>query len=190
MPNRAERRHPPKISPDMRAKLNAVKNGAKLADLKEIPIDPDAPAFDKLPPELREAAEKQGIKIPDGAASALAKQSKRAPRYLTLERELAALLSLPAIPCDALGDEFCANHFASQGPALAMQLTIYSESHKATYDVLVRLVAAGGILTLSTAVAMYALPPILHHAGGPEKLRQTFAVPDRPVPNAEEDKAA
>lgn len=152
------------IPDDVKDRIAAAKG-----DRTKIPKAPKT--MDDLPPEIRKQLE-------DAASdNAPAKVGKRAAKYVSLERELAALLSLPALPCDAMGDEFCAKHFASQGPILAAQLAIYSESHKATYDVLIRLTQAGGILTLSLAVGMYALPPILHHAGGPDALKDKFGVP-------------
>lgn len=181
-PNRQERRHPPKPDPAMVERIRAIKNGQKLADT-QMPKSPE-----DLPPEFHEALKEAQA----GETSSISKlvTGKRAARYTALERELSALLSLPALPFDKVGDEFCANHFAQQGPLLAMQLTVYSESHKATYEVLVRLVQAGGILTLSTAVAMYALPPFLHHVGGPDQLKRSMGVPcEDSISTVEEDKS-
>ncbi len=175
-PNRQERRHPPKIDPAVKARIDAVKHGEKPPN--GMPKSPE-----DLPPEVLEALKQAGVD--PSAASSKIVTGKRAPRYTSLEQQLAALLCLPALPCDKMGDEFCANHFATQGPLLAMQLTVYSESHKATYETLMRLCQAGGILTLSVAVGMYALPPILHHAGGPDALKRSFGVPVS-VPSREE----
>lgn len=183
MPNRAERRHPAKIDPAVKARINAVKNGAGAADIKSMESQAEdiaksmsegiGPNPDQIPQDLKDALEKSGA----GPNVSKLVTGKRQAKYISLERELAALLSMPALPMDKLGDTYCANHFATQGPMLAMQLTAYCESHKATYETLLRLVQAGGIITLSVAVAMYAAPPILHHTGGPDSMKSMFGVP-------------
>lgn len=145
----------------------------------EMPGDPgDRPPAspEDLPPELAEAF-KQAQQAGAGGGGLLA-TGKRAAKYVQLERELAVLLCMPGAGFERAGDEYCAKHFMMQGPLLAANAVRYAETHKAFYELLVRIVETGGIFTLSLAVAMYAIPPILHHTGGPEPLRKVFGVPE------------
>lgn len=143
------------------------------------PIDPS-----QMSPELLKQLEEMtgGGASAGGAAAALAaaKGKRRAKKYVDLEGELVVFLMMPAVPCEMAGDQFCAMHFAQQGPMLAHRLTAYAETHDATYELLSRIVEAGGMVALIVAVAAYALPPMLHHGlPAPEGLRRMYNVPPK-----------
>lgn len=150
----------------------------------------DAPPLDpsQMPPELLKQLEDMGGNpgaMPGGAGGLVAPKSnaRRAKKYIDLEKELAVVLTLPAAPCEMSGDSYCAMHFAMQGPQLAHRLTVYAETHDATFELLCRIVEAGGIFTLIIAVAGYLLPPLLHHGmPAPQGLRDMYHVPPKAPP--------
>jgi len=145
--------------------------------------------MEEIPPEAQKAlgdllASTEGPKAAGGptGASDAKESSKRARKYISLERELAELLTFPAGPALMAGDQFCAQHFAVQGPMLARQLVIYSESHAATYDTLVWLARQGSLLVIATAVVGYLLPPAIHHGlPAPSGLRQHYGMEQKPT---------
>lgn len=150
--------------------------------------------MDEIPPEAQKALQgllKGAEAPPPGAAGSppdLKESSKRAKKFIILERELAELLTFPAGPALMAGDTFCAEHFAVQGPMLARQLTIYSESHPATFDTLVWLARQGSLLVIATAVVGYLLPPAIHHGlPAPNGMRKHYGMEPRPEPAPEPD---
>lgn len=105
---------------------------------------------------------------------------KRAKKFLTLEMELAELLTFPAGPALMAGDEFCGQHFATQGPLLAHQLTVYAESHPSTYNTLQWLARQGSLLVIATSVVGYLVPPAIHHGlPAPEGMRRHYGMAPR-----------
>jgi hypothetical protein len=152
------------------------------------PLDPS-----QMSPELLQqlAAMTGGGAQAGGAAAALAKAKRRHKKYVDLEAELAVFLMMPAAPCEIAGDNYCAMHFVQQGPLLAHRLTAYAETHDATFELLSKIVEAGGMVALIVAVAAYALPPMLHHGlPAPEGLRRMYGVPQKtpaPAPQGVDD---
>ena len=117
-----------------------------------------------------------------GRALAQGKGKRRNKKYVDLEAELAVFLMMPAVPCEMAGDTYCAMHFAQQGPQLAHRLTAYAETHDATFELLSKIVEAGGMVALIVAVAAYALPPMLHHGlPAPQGLRRMYGVPPKDI---------
>jgi hypothetical protein len=177
------------------------------------PLDPE-----QLPPELRaaldqmdgperdEALRRAGAMvaaagITDGGDEGGAPARQRAPRgragkagkARTLESELAILLMCPTPLFEAAGDEYCAAHFSTQGPALAAALTAYAETHPGTFALLERIVATGGFAVVALALVGYTLPPMMHHGiiPAPVGLRRYYRVPEPPhhAPQAAEPEA-
>lgn len=120
--------------------------------------------MDQLPPEAAKALGPMLERARAGAAGGLPDDDKkRSKKFLTLEMELAELLTFPAGPALMAGDTFCGEHFATQGPMLAHQLTLYAESHPSTYNTLVWLARQGSLLVIATSIVGYVLPPMIHH---------------------------
>jgi hypothetical protein len=153
-----------------------------------IPLDPS-----QMPPELIKQLENMQSAIggpgaaPAAGGTVASTKARRAKKYLDLEKELAVVLMLPAMPAEMAGDQYCAMHFATQGPVLAFRLTLYAETHEATFKLLCQIVEAGGIFTLIIAVAGYALPPLLHHGmPAPQGLKSMYHVPHKVPAQAQE----
>ncbi len=151
--------------------------------------------MDQIPPEaqgaLTELLKRTG---PDGPPPPeIGKESsRRAKKFITLERELAELLTFPAGPALMAGDQFCGEHFAVQGPQLARQLTIYSETHPSTFDTLQWMARQGSLLVIATSVVGYLLPPAIHHGlPAPDGMRRHYGMePHAHPPDIEPDLAA
>jgi hypothetical protein len=133
--------------------------------------------MDQLPPEAARALGPMLERARAGAGALPEDDKKRAKKFLILEMELAELLTFPAGPALMVGDEFCGQHFAMQGPMLARQLTIYAESHPSTYNTLTWLARQGSLLVIATSVVGYLLPPAIHHGlPAPQAMRQHYGM--------------
>jgi hypothetical protein len=105
-----------------------------------------------------------------------------------LEQILAEAFRSPAMICAGFGDEWAANHFTVQGPALARNLVVASE-HNLWLRRKLESAASGGdmmmqlvtILGVAGALVGYAIPPIVYWANlpVPDKAREMFGIPDR-----------
>jgi hypothetical protein len=105
-------------------------------------------------------------------------------------RELEQLLSeafrSPAVACAAFGDEWSADHFTNQGPALARNLVLSAE-HNPWLRRKLEDAASGGdmamqlvsLLGVAGALASYMLPPLIwwFGLGVPDKAREMFGIP-------------
>ena len=120
---------------------------------------------------------------PGGATALQSTNRKRDKKFDSLQSELTALLCLPAIPFEAAKDQYCANHFVTVGPRTSETLVAYSETHPATLKALERVVEAGGMVLVATALASYFLPPILYHTDSPQAMKAMFSVPEKPKPS-------
>jgi hypothetical protein len=187
--NRAERRRQERaakkakpVPPAAKRRIAEVKNGRRPRPNSGGGTPPMS--MDELPPDVAERLKAMGVEGVEQAETGslpaiLAGNGKRAKKYVALEQELALLLMLPAPIAEGAGDEFCAQHFSTQGMALAARAVNYAESHEATYRFLVQFVSAGGLITLGTAGILYALPPLVHHGmPAPDWLRKTLGVPE------------
>jgi len=110
----------------------------------------------------------------------------KAKASAAIERALAETLSLPAVPFSLVGDEFCAQHFATRGPQLAADLVRISENSPALRRVLERFVAGETTAVLVVGLAGYVLPPLLHHGllPLPAAAASVFGVPVTPNTDA------
>ena len=151
------------LNPEAAARLAAAAapGGAGGGEAAPPPL-----TMDQLPPDAARALGPMLERARQGTgAGGLAgdDDKKRAKKFLTLEMELAELLTFPAGPALMAGDTFCGEHFATQGPLLAHQLTMYAESHPSTYNTLVWLARQGSLLVITTSIVGYILPPAIHH---------------------------
>lgn len=98
-----------------------------------------------------------------------------------LEHRLASLMSAPAlvmkfgVHCDP-----CAEHFTSQGPALAKALVEYAKNHPPIRAILVKATALYDGVELVPLLVMFVGFPLIHH--GPDRLQPLapfFGVPKR-----------
>jgi hypothetical protein len=147
----------------------------------------DAAPFDieDLPPEVRKMVEQQAenaqsaMVLPAMPGSlAAGKDGKRAAKFVTLEMELVIYLStMPAGAFRRIEDEFCVHHFEREGPAFANNLVRYAEVKPAFYRQLRGLLDRMSLVMLGIGAATYALPPLLHHFGGPDAAKRMFNVP-------------
>lgn len=145
--------------------------------------DPDPPlTMGEIPPDAQQALGRLLASTEGRSSAAPDPPSKRAKKYVLLERELADLLTFPAGPALMAGDQFCSQHFAVQGPALARQLTIYAESHPSTYDMLVWMASQGSLLVIAMSVIGYLLPPMIHHGlPAPSGMRKHYGMDAAPA---------
>lgn len=105
----------------------------------------------------------------------------------SVEEVFAQILSLPALVYKAPGTPFhcdwCAGHFARQGPQTAKELVENRAHYPALYAGMEKIAAAWLAFSLMPMVINYAAPPVVHH--GPsllEPLSPLFGVPAR-TPN-------
>jgi hypothetical protein len=108
-----------------------------------------------------------------------------------IEHYLAEVFRAPAIPCATMGDEWAANHFATQGPVLARNLVAASRHNPWLRHKLEAAMLGGddmmfkvlGMMGLASAVMAYAAPPIIWWFNPPviggEKAREMFGIPDK-----------
>jgi hypothetical protein len=191
--NRAERRRQERaakkaqakpVPPAAKRRIAEVKNGRRPRPSNGGAGGTPPMSMDELPPDVAARLKAMGVEGVEQAETGslpaiLAGNGKRAKKYVALEQELALLLMLPAPIAEGAGDEFCAQHFSTQGMAFAARAVNYAESHEATYRFLVQFVSAGGLITLGTAGILYALPPLVHHGmPAPDWLRKTLGVPE------------
>lgn len=188
--NRAQRRRAERskdIPPDVRRAIQNVKNGGRMPKpddptLEATTVPPtDAAPFtmEELPPEMRALVEEKiaGAAGPPATAAA----GKRNAKFLVLEMELTIYLAkLPAGAMRRAEDEFCVEHFEREGPAFASNLVRYAESNSKFYRQLRKMLDQMGIVMLGIGAVTYALPPILHHVGGPQPLMRMFGIPEKP----------
>lgn len=113
-----------------------------------------------------------------------------------LERMLAEALTAPAMACAMYGDEWAANHFTTQGPYLARNLVLASESNpwlrrklEAAATGQDAAVAAIAMLGVAGALFGYAVPPIVHFLNlpVPDRARDMFGIPPARNPAPEPD---
>lgn len=114
-----------------------------------------------------------------------------------LEEALVGALRSPAMVAGLAGDEWLANHFTIQAPALARNLVVASESNPWLRRQLEGMAAGGNsammivsLLGLAGAFAAYLAPPIIYlfNLPVPDRARAMFAIPARdpqPVPEPE-----
>lgn len=103
-----------------------------------------------------------------------------------LEKMLAEALTAPAMACAMYGDEWAANHFTVQGPYLARNLVLASETNpwlrrklEAAATGQDAAVAAIAMLGVAGALFAYAAPPIVHFLNlpVPDRARVMFNMP-------------
>jgi hypothetical protein len=185
-PTGKPRGRPRKVPAATAAKIAAIKGGADHAQAGEAQAAADfmaqatsdgngsAPLTpDQLDPRLQSA-------LLAATGSPRPAASKRDKKFDSLQVELTALLCLPAIPFEAAKDTYCANHFVTMGPRTSETLVAHSETHPATLKALERVVEAGGMILVATALASYLMPPILYHTDAPKAMKSMFSVPDKP----------
>lgn len=145
------------------------------------PVDDPPPGIPEgLPPELTEMLAQAQRTSGAGVPGAVKPAGRRDKKFSELEKELAVLLTLPGPFFEGGGDHYCATHFMMQGPLLANRLTVYAETNPATYDLLIRIVAAGGFAVVAMAIFAYALPPMMHHGlPAPAGLKKMYHVPEK-----------
>lgn len=86
------------------------------------------------------------------------------PGDLELERVLARIFTLPAVPAKMLLDcDFCAVHFATEGPKTAHELVELSRDHDQLRGVLLDLYRSYTNVTWIGIVLGYLARPIAHH---------------------------
>ena len=105
-----------------------------------------------------------------------------------LEHVLAEAFTSPAMLCAAFGDEWAANHFALQGPALARNL-VNASDHNPWLKKQLERAASGEALTMQLmtllgvggALFAYAVPPVIYwfNLPVPGQARMMFNIPDR-----------
>jgi hypothetical protein len=135
----------------------------------------------------------RGAKPRDERPKRKSKTAKKPPRpakedLRELEQILAEALRSPAVICAGFGDEWAANHFTNQGPALARNLVVASE-HNPWLRKKLESAASGGdtmmqVVTMfgvGGALVGYAIPPIVYWANlpVPDKAREMFGIPPR-----------
>lgn len=95
---------------------------------------------------------KDGVKLPTSVGD---------PELVAM---LAQLLSMPAIPAKMVLDcDYCAHHFASQGPQTAIELVKLSKDHPDLRKMLERWYFAFDSFTWGSVLVTYAIKPVLHH---------------------------
>lgn len=137
--------------------------------------------LDKPPPRRRSGRPRRDPK----PASEQAKESE--PTGIPpgrVEDVFAQILSLPAIVYKAPGTSFqcdwCADHFAKQGPRTAKELVENRSHYPALYAGMEKIAAAWLAFSLMPMVISYVAPPAIHH--GPtvlEPMSPLFGVPPR-----------
>lgn len=103
-----------------------------------------------------------------------------------VEQAFAEILSLPALAYKVPGTpwqcDFCAKHFASQGPVTAKELVEQRSNYPALYAAMEKIAAAWTAISLAPTIVGYVGVPVIHH--GPsvlQPLAPVFGVPARPV---------
>ena len=132
----------------------------------------DAEKVGSLPGEepLFELPRTEGKKADPKPKGAPKPRKHPKPTSADLEAVLAELLSAPAIPMAALVRcDYCANHFAVEGPHAARQLVTLSEEQPAFRRLLERLYRSWTQITYGAVLAAYIGKPVLHHLA-PEEL--------------------
>jgi hypothetical protein len=164
------------------------------------PVDPKLEAdiaqavppglLEQLPPEERAELLRRAQELQDAAAKradagagagAIERTSRkdRAKRFVSLEEELAALLSSPGLLAGAAGDEYCMQHFTVRGPLLAARLTMLAEAYPSTYRTLHWMAKQGVLLVVLPEIPLFLLPPMVHHGlPVPEAMRRHLGVPE------------
>jgi len=90
---------------------------------------------------------------------------RRAPRKATtraIEDALAEILTMPALPCALIGDEWAADHFTIKGRELAATIAKVSERNPVLRKWCERAMQGESTAVLLMASIMYAYPPLLH----------------------------
>jgi hypothetical protein len=198
------------IPDEVRARIQAAKGKRltqqQVTDLKNDAdnqakqvVDSVAGGTDSMPENLPAGVRDQLKKIAaaqaagggDTATPVPGGKKKRAAKFIELEAQLCLYLIMPAGAAESAGDEFCAAHFNERGPVLARELAVWSETHPAWYNILRQAVEVGGVITLSMAIVMYALPPAIHHgAPAPDFLRRIMGVPNDVIEHVDQPVAA
>src|SRR5215469_6441433 len=108
-----------------------------------------------------------------------------------VEEAFAEILSLPALFYKAptpMHCDWCATHFARQGPATAKELVENRQHYPALYAGMEKIAAAWMAFSLMPMILNYVAPPVIHH--GPEILEPLgplFHVPPKsPKPDTME----
>lgn len=106
-----------------------------------------------------------------------------------VEEAFAQILSLPAIAYKAPTPwhcDWCASHFARQGPIFAHDLVENRANYPPLYAAMEKIAGAWLAFHVMPAAIEYVAPPVIHH--GPEVLQPIgplFGVPERPVKEPE-----
>lgn len=136
------------------------------------------------PPEADKAPRKQQ----SGAAKARARKTKDVE---AIREGFTKMLTMPALPAALAGDEWAADHFASQGPQLAEQLAAECERSDQLRSAALKLIQGQSVLVLGSAIFSYAVPPLMHYGvipnvlGVPVRERPPGAARARPAEPAQ-----
>jgi hypothetical protein len=175
-----------KISAGVKAKAaaKAAAEGAELdaEALRDVARDPDPPpgAFPGGPqrklfdPPPVAPKDKKGRRGRERAARA---RTGKPATDSELVGTLARMLSMPAIPAKMVLDcDFCAEHFAVEGPKTARELVTLSADHPDLRGVLEDMHRAYTSVTWLGIVAGYLAKPMLHHLAPAPLLEATFPI--------------
>lgn len=186
--NRAERRRaersaeiPPEIKQRIRAAKAAnpeVKHRARAAANGDTPPTDEMPfSIDELPADMQQELNAQLADLQAGAAKSSVKGGKRPPKYLVLESQINGLSTrMPAKIFKEMGDTFCEEHFLTEGPLFASELTQLCEQKASVYRAVSKLVDQLLILTLGVRAGRLVGVPLAHHRIMPDPLRPLFGV--------------
>lgn len=79
-----------------------------------------------------------------------------------IEHALAEVLTFPAIPCSAVGDQWAADHFSTQGRVFAANIAAHSETNPTLRKWCERIASGEAFGVLALSGVMYFLPPMIH----------------------------
>lgn len=99
-----------------------------------------------------------------------------------LEDALAQILTLPAIPCAMVGDEWASNHFSQNGRIFAKNLAEQAEKNPTLRKWCIRIAQGEVVGTLAITGVMYFLPPLVHWGLIPLPNEARGMIPGMPPP--------
>jgi hypothetical protein len=109
---------------------------------------------------------------------------KRRPSTPELEKVLAELLVLPAIPARAaLHCDYCMMHFLTEGPKAAHELAVLADDNPALRSLLERVHGAMTAVGWASVIGLYLGKPVLHHLAPEPMLTAVgpvLSIPPRP----------
>jgi len=137
---------------------------------KEWPLDAQGYSTNPEAVRARKRAKRDG---PARARASRARSSEpAAPRATTkqqrtkqIAKQLAQLLTLPALPAKMAGADAMTYHFVTQGPRTAQELAALSEEHEPLREILERMMSGGLYGTLLILAVGYLGPPLLYLGG-------------------------